>query len=115
MDEAWRMYRAHAAHLLTIAFVIYLVAGLVSALLASVGGALGGFLATVVQIIAAFGVQAALVKAVQDLRDGRADLSLGETVSAASPYIGNWLRSGAAGNWSAAPAGMSSARSWWCS
>jgi hypothetical protein len=88
MDEAWRMYRAHAAHLLTIAFVIYLVAGLVSALLASVGGALGGFLATVVQIIAAFGVQAALVKAVQDVRDGRADLSLGETVSAATPYLG---------------------------
>jgi hypothetical protein len=88
MDEAWRMYRAHAAHLLTIAFVIYLVAGLVAALLASVGGALGGFLATVVQIIAAFLVQAALVKAVQDVRDGRADLSLGETVSAATPYIG---------------------------
>ena len=59
-----------------------------AALLATVGGALGGFLATVVQIIAAFLVQAALVKAVQDVRDGRADLSLGETVSAATPSLG---------------------------
>jgi hypothetical protein len=25
LDEAWRMYRAHAAHLLTIAFVIILI------------------------------------------------------------------------------------------
>src|SRR4029077_14935213 len=32
--------------------------------------------------------QAALVKAVQDVRDGRADLSFGETVSAAVPFIG---------------------------
>jgi hypothetical protein len=40
-----------------------------------------------VEIIAAFLLQATLVKAVQDVRDGRADLSIGETVSAATPYI----------------------------
>jgi len=41
-----------------------------------------------VGIIAAFLLQATLVKAVQDVRDGRADLSIGETVSAATPYLG---------------------------
>ena len=30
---------------------------------------------------------AALIKAVQDIRDGRVDLSLGETVQAATPFI----------------------------
>ena len=34
-------------------------------------------------------LQAALVKAVQDIRDGRADLSVGQTFSAATPYIGS--------------------------
>jgi hypothetical protein len=84
LDEAWRMYRAHAAHLLTIAFVIYLVAAVIAALLALIGGFFGVLLGSIV----AFLLQAALVKAVQDVRDGRADLSFGETVSAAVPYIG---------------------------
>jgi len=88
LDEAWRMYRAHAAHLLTIAFVIYLVAAVIAALLALIGGFFGVLLGSIVEFIAAFLLQAALVKAVQDVRDGRADLSFGETVSAAVPYIG---------------------------
>jgi hypothetical protein len=88
LDEAWKMYRAHAAHLLTIAFVIYLAAAVIAALFALIGGFFGYFLGSIVEFIAAFLLQAALVKAVQDVRDGRADLSFGETVSAAGPYIG---------------------------
>ena len=41
LDEAWRMYRAHAAHLLTIAFVIYLVTAVIVALFALIGGIVG--------------------------------------------------------------------------
>ncbi len=87
LKEAWQLYRNHAVHLLTIAFVIYLSAAVIAAIL-SLAGLFGALLASIVQIIAAFLVQAALVKAVQDVRDGRADLSLGETVSAAMPYLG---------------------------
>jgi hypothetical protein len=86
LDEAWQMYKAHAKHLLAIAFVIYLAAAVIAALLALAGTA-GALLGLIVEIVAAFLLQAALVKAVQDVRDGRADLSLGETVSAATPYI----------------------------
>jgi hypothetical protein len=93
LDEAWKLYRAHAAHFLAIAFVIYLVAAIVAAVLALVGGFFGALLGSIVELFAAFLVQAALVKAVQDVRDGRADLSLGETVSAATPYI--WSVAGA--------------------
>jgi hypothetical protein len=81
------MYRAHAAHLLTIAFVIYLAAAIIAGLLGLIG-VFGFFLASIVEFVAAFLLQAALVKAVQDVRDGRADLSFGQTVSAATPYIG---------------------------
>jgi hypothetical protein len=80
------MYKAHAKHLLAIAFVIYLAAAVIAALLALVG-AIGAVLGFVVEIIAAFLLQATLVKAVQDVRDGRVDLSIRETVSAATPYI----------------------------
>ncbi len=88
LSEAWQMYKSHAAHLLLIAFVIYLTAALIAAVLVAFAGIFGAILATIVQIIAAFLLQAALVKAVQDVRDGRADLSLGDTVSAAMPYLG---------------------------
>jgi len=81
------MYKAHAKHLLAIAFVIYLGAAVISALLGR-AGAIGALLAFVVEIIAAFLLQAALVKAVQDVRDGRVDLSISETVRAATPYLG---------------------------
>ena len=93
LGEAWKLYKAHAAHLLVIAFVIYLVAAVVAALLALAGGVIGALLGSIVEFFAAFLLQAALVKAVQDVRDGRADLSFGETVSAATPYL--WPVAGA--------------------
>jgi hypothetical protein len=70
-----------------IAFVIYVAAGIVAALL-GLAGSIGLFLGWIVSVVAAFLVQAALVKAVQDVRDGRVDLNLGETVSAALPFLG---------------------------
>jgi hypothetical protein len=92
LGEAWQLYRRFAAHLLAIAFVIYLAAAIIAALL-SLAGVIGSLLALVVELFAGFLLQAALVKAVQDIRDGRADLSLGETVSAASSAI--WSVAGA--------------------
>jgi hypothetical protein len=41
LGEAWQMYKAHARHLLMIAFVIYLVAAVIAALLALAGGTIG--------------------------------------------------------------------------
>ncbi len=89
LDEAWRMYKTYAKHLLAIAFVIYLAAAVIAALLALAGGTIEALLGALVEIIAAFLLQATLVKAVQDVRDGRADMSIGETVSAAAPYLGS--------------------------
>jgi hypothetical protein len=86
LGEAWSMYKAHAAHLLAIAFIIYVAAAIVAGLL-SLAGVFGSLLGSVVELFAAFLLQATLIKAVQDVRDGRADLSIGGTVSAATPYI----------------------------
>ena len=87
LSEAWEMYKTYAKHLLAIAFVIYVIAAIVAALL-SLAGTFGALLGAVVSIVAAFLLQATLVKAVQDVRDGRVDMSIGETVRAATPYIG---------------------------
>ena len=86
LDEAWRMYKTHARHLLAIAFVVYLIAAIITALLA-LAGRIGFLLGFLVLIIASLVLQAILVKAVQDVRDGRADLSFSETVSAATPSL----------------------------
>jgi len=87
LGEAWRIYRAHTAHLLAIAFVFYLVTAVIVGLLYLTGSFVGLLLGDIVELFATFLLQATLIKAVQDVRDGRADLSFGETGSSAWPYI----------------------------
>ena len=86
LTETWALYRKYAAHFLLIAFVIYLVAAVVIALL-SLAGWFGYILGEIIDLAAVFLLQAALVKAVQDVRDGRVDLNLSQTVQAALPYL----------------------------
>jgi hypothetical protein len=87
LREAWATYKAYAAHFLVIAFVLYLLAAVISALLAAVAGLPGGAAGSVINVFCMFLLQAALVKAVQDVRDGRVDLDLRGTLSAALPYV----------------------------
>jgi len=87
INESWQLYKTHVRHLLTIAFIIYVITAIISAALQEIGGFFGLLLAELITIIAVFLLQAALVKAVQDVRDGRADLSVGQTFSSATPYI----------------------------
>jgi hypothetical protein len=87
LSEAWGMYKSYAKHLLAIAFVIYVAAAIIAAIL-SLAGTFGVLLGSLVSIVASFLLQATLVKAVQDVRDGRVDMSIGETVSAVVPYLG---------------------------
>jgi len=86
LTEAWALYRKYAAHFLLIAFVIYLVAAALAALL-SLAGWFGYVLGEIIYLTAVFLLQAALVKAVQDVRDGRVDLNLSQTIRAALPYL----------------------------
>src|SRR5215469_17589416 len=86
LTEAWDLYRRFAGHFLLISFVIYLITAVLVALLslAGVGGAIIGF---IISFAATYVVQASLIKAVQDVRDGHVDLDLSQTVRAAGPYI----------------------------
>src|SRR3954463_14387782 len=87
LSEAWTLYKRHARHLLTLAFAVYVIAGIIEAVLAGLLGIVGALLAAIVSLIASFLLQAALVKAVDDVRDGTADMSLSDTLNAAKPHI----------------------------
>jgi hypothetical protein len=88
LGESWQLYKSHARHLLTIAFIIYLVTAVISAVFGLIGGLFGVLLGFLITLVALFLLQAALVKAVQDVRGGAANLSVGETFSSVVPFVG---------------------------
>src|SRR6266508_3646115 len=88
IGEAWALYKRHWRHLLTFSFAVYVTVAVIGALLTAALTWLGAILAAFVSLVAVFWLQAALVKAVDDVRDGRADLSLGETFAAAREHLG---------------------------
>ena len=87
LSEAWDLYKRHWRHFLTISFVVYLAVALVALVLVALLTWVGAILAAIVSLIATFWLQGALVTAVQDVRDGRADLSLGETFAHVRPQL----------------------------
>jgi hypothetical protein len=92
--EAWEMYKAHWRTFLPLAFIVYVVLALVSLLLAILLGWFGIVLGGLVGIVGVFWLQGALVEAVQDVRDGRADLTLGETFKRVQPKVGTLIGAG---------------------
>jgi hypothetical protein len=94
IKEAWGLYKTHWQHLLALSFAVYVAVALIGALLAATLTWLGVILAALVSLVALFWLQASLVKAVDDVRDGRADLSLGETFSAAREHLSAVLVAG---------------------
>ena len=94
IGEAWGIYKTHWRHLLTLSFVTYLIVAVIAALLAAVLTWFGVVVGLILTLVAAFWLQAALVKAVEDVRDGRADMSLQETFQAAKPHLGSVIVAG---------------------
>lgn len=78
LSRTWVLYGAHWRRLITLAAMVFVPLGAVSAGLAQVGWP-GILAADVLDVAAVFLVQGALVTAVEDVRDGRADLTVGET------------------------------------
>ena len=88
IGEAWELYKAHWRHLIPIALVVYLVLALATLVLALVLTWLGVLLGLVISIVGAFWVQGALTEAVADIRDGKPDLTMGQTFERVRPRLG---------------------------
>lgn len=92
--EAWELYKANWRHLLPISLVVYVALALIGVLLTAVLSWFGALLAALISVIGLFWVQGALVTAVDDIRDGRSDLSLGETFDRVRPQLGSIVGAG---------------------
>lgn len=92
--EAWELYKTHWQHLLPIALVVYVILGLVSLLLTILLGWFGALLGALIGIVGLYWLQGALVEAIVDIRDGRADLTMGQTFARAQQHIGPLLIAG---------------------
>jgi hypothetical protein len=84
--RSWEVYRAHPRHLITIAAIVFVPLGGIAAALALAGWP-GVVAINVLSLGATFLVQGALVKAVEDVRDGRVDLSIAETFGHAGAQL----------------------------
>lgn len=93
LSEAWELYKRHLKPFLLTALVVFVVLDLLSAIASvaagdSTGAAiLWGVIAAVIGVVGYFWVQGALVELVRDVRDGRADRSVGETYQTVQPRL----------------------------
>ena len=88
ISESWELYKTHWRHLAPIALIVYIVLGVLSALLAALfDNWLAGLLGALIGIVGTFWLQGTLVKAVTDVRDGRADMSIRDTFASAWPHV----------------------------
>lgn len=94
IGEGWGIYKRFWRHLIPIAFVTYLIVSLISLALATLGGAITALAAAIVSIAGVFLLQSALVEAVADVRDGRADLTLTQTLARVWPRLGTVVVAG---------------------
>lgn len=86
LNRSFALYQEHWKHLIGIGLTIWVGVAIVAAIL-SLLGIVGALLAIIVIFIGGFLMQGAIVTAVDDLQDGRADLSIGETLRAAQPHL----------------------------
>jgi hypothetical protein len=92
--EAWDLYKRFWKHFIPIALVIFLIVAVASLLLVLLLGWVGAVFAALFSLVGTFWLQGAIAEAVADVRDGRADLSIGETINRVGPHV---ARLGAAG------------------
>ena len=93
LSEAWSLYQRFLGRFFMTALIVFVALDLLSALADRAAGGNGGanvfwlLVGALIGVIGYFWVQAALVETVNDVRDGRADRSIGETYSAVRPRL----------------------------
>ncbi len=85
--EAWELYKGHWRTFVPLALIVYLVLGLITLVFALLLGWLGAIIGVLASIVGTFWLQGALVEAVQDVRDGKQDLTIGEMFQRVQPRL----------------------------
>jgi hypothetical protein len=93
LSEAWGLYKRFFVQFFLTALVVFVVLDLLAAVVDSASGDNTGanvfwaLLGALISVIGYFWVQAALIETARDVRDGRADRSIGETYVAVRPRL----------------------------
>lgn len=94
LSDAWGLYKRFFTRFVAVAAIVYVVLGLVQALVAAAtegGGWLTAFVwgvtGAIIGLVGYFWVQGALVEAIRDVQDGRADASIGDLFGAVKPRL----------------------------
>ena len=93
LSEAWNLYKRFLMQFFLTALVVFVVLDLLAALVDRASGdntsvnVFWALLGALISVVGYFWVQAALIETVNDVRDGRADRSIGETYSAVRPRL----------------------------
>jgi hypothetical protein len=99
LGEAWRLYTKFFTRFFVVAAIVFVVVNLIGGLLGAIAGTGGGIrvlvalIASVISLVGTFWLQGALVYAVEDVRDGRIDSSIGDLFERVQPYL--WTLIGA--------------------
>jgi hypothetical protein len=100
LGEAWSLYKRFLKEFVLTALVVFAVLDLLSAVADSASGnstsadILWAAIAFTIGVVGYFWVQAALVELVRDVRDGRADRTVGETYRAVQPRLPSVILAG---------------------
>jgi hypothetical protein len=100
LGESWRLYTKFFVRFFVIALAVYLVVNLLNALVATLFGHGAGIalllalITTVVSLVGTFWLEGALVFAVDDVRDGRIDSTVGEVFERVRPFLGTLIGAG---------------------
>jgi hypothetical protein len=87
IDEAFDLYKRHAGTLILAGVVVYVIAGVVQAILQDTDSAILGLLGSLVSLVAGALFTGFVVSLVADVRDGRRDFTAGELLSKSSHVI----------------------------
>ncbi len=100
LSESWRLYTKFFSRFFVVALIVYLIVNLLNAVVATLFGHSVGvarllaLVTAVVSLVGTFWLQGALVFAVDDVRDGRIDTTVGELFERARPYLGTLILAG---------------------
>jgi hypothetical protein len=94
LGGGWDLYKRFWKHFLPIAFVVYVGVAAIVLVLTLIAGWVGALIGVFVSTAGVFFLQGALVVAVNDVRDGKADLSISETLGRVWPRAGTVVGAG---------------------
>jgi hypothetical protein len=99
LGESWGLYTKFFTRFFVVAAIVFLIVNLLNAVLGWLVGSgsiaiVVALITTVVSLIGTFWLQGALVYAVDDVRDGRIDSTIGDLFERVQPYVGTLIGAG---------------------